>query len=41
MHPDAQPRNYIVITVCDTGIGIPPEILDRIFEPFFTTKEKS
>ncbi len=41
MHCDAQPGNYIVITVCDTGIGIPPEILDRIFEPFFTTKEKS
>jgi two-component system cell cycle sensor histidine kinase/response regulator CckA len=23
----------------DTGVGIPPEIIDRIFEPFFTTKE--
>jgi signal transduction histidine kinase len=22
----------------DTGVGIPPEHLDRIFEPFFTTK---
>ena len=24
----------------DTGIGIPPEKLDRIFQPFFTTKTK-
>jgi CheY-like chemotaxis protein len=28
----------VQISVADTGVGIPPEILDRVFEPFFTTK---
>ncbi len=39
MHIDAKVGNYTVITISDTGVGMPPEILDRIFEPFFTTKE--
>ncbi|GAB1542670.1 response regulator [Scytonema sp. NUACC21] len=39
MHIDARVGSYVVITVSDTGVGIPYEIVDRIFEPFFTTKE--
>ncbi|BAY47140.1 two-component hybrid sensor and regulator [Scytonema sp. HK-05] len=39
MHVDAEVGSYIVITITDTGCGIPPEIMDRIFDPFFTTKE--
>jgi two-component system cell cycle sensor histidine kinase/response regulator CckA len=27
-----------LLSVADTGTGIPPEVLPRIFEPFFTTK---
>jgi CheY-like chemotaxis protein len=34
------PGKYVVITITDTGGGIPPEIIDRIFDPFFTTKEQ-
>ncbi|MFO0681823.1 MAG: PAS domain S-box protein [Sandaracinus sp.] len=30
--------SQLVVTVADTGVGIPPEIQPRIFSPFFTTK---
>ena len=39
MHLDANIGSYVVVTVADTGTGIPPDILHRIFDPFFTTKE--
>jgi two-component system, NtrC family, sensor kinase len=28
----------VVISVQDTGCGIPPAIASRVFDPFFTTK---
>jgi two-component system, cell cycle sensor histidine kinase and response regulator CckA len=39
IHPDAQPGAYLLLTVRDTGTGIPAEIVEKIFDPFFTTKE--
>jgi signal transduction histidine kinase len=30
--------DQLIVSVIDTGPGIPPEIRPRIFEPFFTTK---
>ncbi len=29
----------IVISISDTGPGIPPNVIENIFDPFFTTKE--
>lgn len=30
----------VVLTVRDTGHGIPPDLIERVFEPFFTTKSR-
>jgi PAS domain S-box-containing protein len=40
-HADVTPGDYTAIEICDTGTGIPPDLLPRIFEPFFTTKSES
>jgi CheY-like chemotaxis protein len=38
--PDVKPGAYILLSLKDSGQGIPTEIMPRIFEPFFTTKNK-
>jgi len=38
-HPVAMPGEYVMLSISDTGVGIPENIKEHIFEPFFTTKE--
>jgi signal transduction histidine kinase/ligand-binding sensor domain-containing protein len=39
--PNALEGSFIVWSIADTGVGIPPEKIEKIFEPFYTTKEIS
>jgi two-component system, cell cycle sensor histidine kinase and response regulator CckA len=39
-HMDVVPGPHALLSVADTGHGIPPDVRDRLFEPFFTTKAK-
>lgn len=40
LHPDAEEKDYWMISVGDTGIGMDTQTIAHIFVPFFTTKEK-
>ncbi len=35
---DMAPGQYVAICVSDTGVGMPPDVVERAFDPFFTTK---
>ncbi|HDZ62512.1 MAG TPA: sensor histidine kinase [Nitrospirae bacterium] len=37
---DISDSHKVIITIKDTGVGIPDKDLNRIFDPFFTTKEE-
>ena len=34
-----KPGQYVMLSVSDTGSGMPAEVLEKVFEPFFSTKE--
>jgi PAS domain S-box-containing protein len=34
-------ENSLEIKICDTGGGIPDDVIERIFEPYFTTKHQN
>jgi CheY-like chemotaxis protein len=36
--PDVPEGDYVLLTVQDTGQGIPANVLPKVFDPFFTTK---
>jgi PAS domain S-box-containing protein len=40
IHPEIRPGSYVCISITDSGVGMPADVLSRISEPFFTTKPK-
>jgi CheY-like chemotaxis protein len=39
MNSEVVPGDYVMISISDTGTGIPAAYLEKVFDPFFTTKE--
>jgi PAS domain S-box-containing protein len=37
-NPDSVAGDHAMLSISDTGSGMPPDVLARVFEPFFTTK---
>jgi CheY-like chemotaxis protein len=38
LHEDVKPGDYVVVSVSDTGVGMPADVVAKAIDPFFTTK---
>jgi signal transduction histidine kinase len=38
-HNEVAAGQYVMVSVTDTGCGMPADVIDRAFDPFYTTKE--
>lgn len=40
LNPGSSAGEFVMVSVCDTGMGMTNDVKERIFEPFFSTKER-